>query len=835
MRVKTITLTIDGRQVTATAGSTVLEAARGAGIEIPTICAHPDLPNYGACRMCIVEIDGVRGYPTSCTTPATDGMRVRTQTDELRRQRDRVLELMLSGHPNACLVCDHRADCEKYRPRSSKAGATTRCGFCSNRDDCAVREIALRAASERLELPTLYSHFNLERDDPFMDRDHNLCILCGLCWRICEKIHGQPAISAVRRGRWAKIGAAFGRSYVDSGCTFCGACIDICPTGTLTDRYARWYGHADDGPVSTCVLCPEGCEIRTSVSQGRLVATHMTANEREARLCALGRFAYPQLAYTPDRLRQPMLRQQDELVPVDWDEAVTGIAAQLRRYVRRRFVAVIGEAETRESRHLYERFAKEVMRGRVAWVPAGGGFDELRPARVRRDLSEGRVRAALVAGAYLPPEIAAGLEYCVVADYRRSPSSEAAHAVLPVAVLSELEGTFRNADGRVTAVTPIGGPTGASRPEWRIIGELSTALGAPGLAFDDATAVTASIAADPAPARTNGSPRDSLRHLPHRYRGHFLADTVPALSAMGLPTTPVAEAPAEADGFTIVEKTEIVPNFHRFRIRAPAVARHAKPGQFVIVMAHASSERTPITLVDWNAEDETITLMVEELGRSTRELGALRQGQRVAHVTGPLGLPLPIENVGTVALGGGCYGVGAIYPLARAMKQAGNRVIGVIEACSSYLLYQEQELREVCDELQLATKDGSAGTKGGVQDAFVRMCANGSKPNLFVAIGCTFMMRMVAEATRPLGVPLQVALNPIMIDGTGMCGACRVSVGGETRFACVDGPFFDGHAVDWDELFARRRAFVRLEVQAMPQEAGFENRPQATLASLKCP
>ncbi|HEY8666132.1 MAG TPA: sulfide/dihydroorotate dehydrogenase-like FAD/NAD-binding protein, partial [Tepidisphaeraceae bacterium] len=315
-------------------------------------------------------------------------------------------------------------------------------------------------------------------------------------------------------------------------------------------------------------------------------------------------------------------------------------------------------------------------------------------------------------------------------------------------------------------------------------------------------------------------PRDLLNDLPARYRGHLLADVVPALQAMGLPFTPRAEVVKSAEGFAIVEQREIVPNFFKLVIHAPAVARYAKPGQFAIVMAEETSERSPFTLVDWDAGAGTITLVIEDVGRSSHEIAGLQAGDVLAHVSGPLGLPLPIEHVGTVVLGGGCYGVGSIYPIARAMKAAGNRVISVIEGCSAHMLYMEEELRGVSDELLIATKDGSRGAKGGVQEWFEKLYARETKPDLFVAIGCAFMMKMVAEKTRGLGVPLQVAMNPVMVDGTGMCGACRVAVGKETKFACVDGPFFDGHQVDWDQLFARRNAYVHAEVEAMPQAAG---------------
>jgi NAD(P)H-flavin reductase len=200
-----------------------------------------------------------------------------------------------------------------------------------------------------------------------------------------------------------------------------------------------------------------------------------------------------------------------------------------------------------------------------------------------------------------------------------------------------------------------------------------------------------------------------------------------------------------------------------------------------------------------------------------------------------LGLPLEIKNYGTVVLGGGCYGVGSIYPIARALKRAGNRVVSVIEACSGHMFYMEEELRAASDELIVVTKDGSRGSKGGVQDVFARGQQNGHPANLFVAIGCTFMMRMVAEKTRTLGVPLQVALNPIMVDGTGMCGACRVSVGNDTKFACVDGPFFDGHKVDWEGLFSRRNAYVVTEVEALTHGGGAKkcaSHPKMPLAVL---
>jgi NAD(P)H-flavin reductase/ferredoxin len=679
-----------------------------------------------------------------------------------------------------------------------------------------------------LDLPVQYSFHDLERDDPFMDRDRNLCLLCGRCWRICEKVHGKAAISITGRGRTAKLGTAFGKDYVDSGCVFCGACIDICPTGTLTDRYARWRGAPEGELASTCTVCPEDCPITVAVAGGRVVGTRMVALDRESRLCAVGRFAYPLIIGSPGRLTSPAVKEDDELVPVGWDEAVEAVGRKLGSYTDGRCVVVVGEGETRETRHMYERFAAEVMRGRVLRVPAGDVLEGPDSASLAEDVRSGKVGAVVVSGDYLTGEILGDVEYLVVIDFLPSSATEKADAVLPAAVLAEVEGTFRTSVGDVKE---LGGPVpapGEARAEWAIIRDLAEAMGASGFAHESVGDVTAEVSGDDAPAAVAGSPRDNLRDVPTRFRGHWVADAARALEDIGLPSSPEPPPAMVTGGFPVVEAREVVPNFHLVRIRAPAVAKYAKPGQFAIVMVSETSERSPYTLIDWDAEEGTISLVVEEVGRSSRELVMARAGDVVAHVSGPLGTPFPVEKVGTVALGGGCYGVAAIYPVARAMKEAGNRVVCAIEASTRHLLYMEDELRGVCDELLIATKDGSRGRKGGVQELFVELLGEQSPPDLLVAIGCTFMMRMVAEATESRGAPLQVALKSIMVDGTGMCGACRVTIGGETKFACVDGPFFDGHAVDWDELMSRLGAFHQQEVDALRQSATRSSGGQAS-------
>ena len=276
--------------------------------------------------------------------------------------------------------------------------------------------------------------------------------------------------------------------------------------------------------------------------------------------------------------------------------------------------------------------------------------------------------------------------------------------------------------------------------------------------------------------------------------------------------------------FEIVSKREVAPNVHETIIRAPAIAKKARPGQFVILMVDEKSERVPYTLCDWDRTAGTVTLVVQEVGQSSRKLVLLQAGDHVAHLVGPLGVPLEIEPFGTVALAAGCYGIGAVLGIARAMKTAGNRVITIVEADSHYLHYFRSELEAASDELIQTTIDGSDGIKGHSIDVVKRKLENGEQLDRVIAVGCLFMMMLAGNATKPFGVKTLVALNPIILDGTGMCGACRVSVGGQTLFACVDGPFFDAHEVDWDELRDRRVAYSDAEIQAVARTDAVDRR-----------
>jgi len=269
--------------------------------------------------------------------------------------------------------------------------------------------------------------------------------------------------------------------------------------------------------------------------------------------------------------------------------------------------------------------------------------------------------------------------------------------------------------------------------------------------------------------------------------------------------------------YRILLRQDLVPNIHLFKVAAPAVARKAQPGQFVVIRIDEKGERIPITIADWDADEGSVTVVFMEVGTTTRRLTLLKAGDYIADFVGPLGLPSHIEKFGTVVCVGGCYGIASIMPVARAMREVGNKVISVIEARSKYLLFWEERLRRVSDQLIVTTGDGSYGAKGWVIERLKEVIDGGGKVDLVVAVGCTFMMKLCAEATRPFGIKTIVHLNPIMVDGTGMCGCCRVGVGGETKFACVDGPEFDGHQVDWELLLARQTAYLDDEIRSLDE------------------
>lgn len=262
--------------------------------------------------------------------------------------------------------------------------------------------------------------------------------------------------------------------------------------------------------------------------------------------------------------------------------------------------------------------------------------------------------------------------------------------------------------------------------------------------------------------------------------------------------------------FRIRSKKVLGPELKLFVVEAPEIAAKAQPGQFIILRENECGERIPLTIADFDRTDGTITIIFQEVGRSTRDLGLLEAGDSILDFVGPLGKHSEIENFGKVICVGGGVGVAPVYPITRALYEAGNHVVSIIGARNQDLLILEEEMRQVSHQLVVMTDDGSRGEKGFVTDALRKLLSEDTYARV-IAIGPLVMMKAVSEVTREFGVKTIVSLNPIMVDGTGMCGACRVAVGGETKFACVDGPEFDGHEVDWPLAQQRAKMFLTQE------------------------
>ena len=321
------TLTIDGRTVSFEPGQTVLQAAEAAGIDIPNLCAYPTIKPFGRCRLCIVSIDGVRGYPSACTTPCTPDMVVVTETADLNALRRDALALVLTEHPTGCLMCGHQDDCiDHHGCHSRRSGAVTGCRFCPKDQQCELQSMVERLGVDTMDYPVKYRGLKVDHRDPFFDRDYNLCILCARCVRVCDERRGAQTISLTYRGPQAMVGTAYDRSLIDSGCQFCGECVDVCPTASLAERVNKWVGVPEQTTATTCGFCPLGCEVELRSLDNQIIGARPLGDA----LCSVGRFAPVETAVAEGRLVEPHIRKRGRLVPAEWDEALAMAVAGLK-------------------------------------------------------------------------------------------------------------------------------------------------------------------------------------------------------------------------------------------------------------------------------------------------------------------------------------------------------------------------------------------------------------------------------------------------------------------------------------------------------------------------
>jgi len=313
--------TIDNTGYTSKKSETVLDVILNSGLYIPHICSHPELIPYGGCRLCIVEIEGVRGYPTACTTYVSDGMSIITKSKKLNEMRKEVLQLILSEHPSGCLVCEE--DCSEFMGTIKKVGVTTGCRWCPQDKNCELQDVVEYVGIDDTEFNVSYREFPVETEDPFFDRDYNLCIYCGRCVRICSEYRKSSVISLKQRGKRTTIGPSFSTSHIDANCEFCGGCVSVCPTGTLSEKAKKWSGLPSEYKESVCTLCSLKCKIKISLRNDRIIGTlppgeiHYSAGD----LCVKGRFCISEILNSPKRQTKSEFRFPEGLGKVRNEEA----------------------------------------------------------------------------------------------------------------------------------------------------------------------------------------------------------------------------------------------------------------------------------------------------------------------------------------------------------------------------------------------------------------------------------------------------------------------------------------------------------------------------------
>lgn len=361
---RSIGIEIDHRGVTCPEGVSVLRAAEMNGVYVPSLCSHKDLSPFGGCRLCMVEIEGMRGYPMACSTIVQEGMKVLTDTVALREMRKEILELILSEHPSSCLVCTEKDECKENQYTIRKAGVSTGCRSCPNDGGCELQNVVERLGVTDIHYPVYYHGYEPGHDDPFFDRDYNICILCGRCVRMCQEVRGAGVLAFTHRGPKTVIGTAFGRSHVEAGCEFCGACVGVCPTGALTDKVSKWDGQPDGLQVSTCPFCALGCQLELKHRNGRLsrAEAHLDPEINDGQLCVRGRFCLPEVTHHHERAKKPVLKRGSYRREVDWSEALDDVAARLKGLAPDDFLMVVSPDLTNESLFVAQKFVRSILK-----------------------------------------------------------------------------------------------------------------------------------------------------------------------------------------------------------------------------------------------------------------------------------------------------------------------------------------------------------------------------------------------------------------------------------------------------------------------------------------
>jgi len=376
-----MTITIDGRAIAFEGRPTLLEVANANGIFVPSLCEHPGLEPYAACRLCVVEVQGRKGYVPACSTAAEEGLVVRTSTPELTALRRGILELILAEHPHACLICSEKTSCDEFKSTIRKTGEVTGCVLCSANGRCQLQKVVGAMGLDVVPFPSRRREGEVRRDDPFIDRDNSLCILCGRCVRVCREVRGASVLTFVSRGSGTVVGTALDRRLLDSGCQFCGACVDACPTGSLADRAVRYERLPETEKKSVCPLCGQGCSLTIGLREGRMLGSTPDPEGRVNRgqACVRGRFLARPAVYHPRRLLKPLVRENGSLRNASWEEALALAAERMAKFGPGEVAVTASAQNSCEDLLVLHKFAAEVLKASaVAGAWSGSAAAALR-------------------------------------------------------------------------------------------------------------------------------------------------------------------------------------------------------------------------------------------------------------------------------------------------------------------------------------------------------------------------------------------------------------------------------------------------------------------------
>lgn len=367
-------ITIDGRPLCVQAGQTVLQAAQENGIDIPTLCNYPGLTSNASCRLCLVEIEGRSNTPTACTTPVEEGMVVRTDSSNVQALRVEMFKLLLSEHPSSCLFCEEKDHCDDCMVTLRKTGVTTGCRSCPNDKQCELQILADKLQVTQGEYPVRYRMLPVERRDPFFNRDYNLCVLCQRCVRVCQENHFSTPVALTSRGSYAVVGTPFGRTLLESGCHFCGACLEVCPTGSLSENTRRWSGIPEREVSTTCPLCSAGCQIRLLVKNDMVIGSLPAHASGTDMLCVKGRFGISEMVNHAARLQRPSIVNQEGKIPVGWKKAIETAAEKISACDPDQYGLVISADCSNETMYVAQKFVREVIRTKSIYLSSAAAY-----------------------------------------------------------------------------------------------------------------------------------------------------------------------------------------------------------------------------------------------------------------------------------------------------------------------------------------------------------------------------------------------------------------------------------------------------------------------------